>query len=388
MGAKVAMGVGGRGRPTNSKAKLKPRVKQEPKPKGGEKKEVVSARGDRFQLSNVKSALYRNLRLQMLTCGVQTEMTESFRDLYGENKNFAFGMTHPSRYITDPITTEFTEKYKFLLEKYGQAHAHIDAYAKQFIEQCLTDISNAVVVDNLGDWCRQRMVEYLTMLLQGYLQEFIRGIRTNDQTFSFRSREEQMAEVKKLPSIQAFSNWKGAKTTGKSSPHAMFLRVAARGRQMQKFLDELPEKMPVPQLIKLAKAAAMDVDVQPDEVEGLLIALVECVGNCLPEEEMETILDMFPEAIGVGVRAALKGRFYKYKDVEYKFFLRKMNVRAIVLFYAYFYGKFQVPATQMQALDDFVGYVYISDETSGWKAMKESLFAPDGEGKFQLDGTP
>merc|ERR1712072_821797 len=65
-----------------------------------------------------------------------------------------------------------------------------------------------------------------------------------------------------------------------------------------------------------------------------------------------------------------------------------MNVRAIVLFYAYFYGKFQVPATQMQALDDFVGYVYISDETSGWKAMKESLFAPDGEGKFQLDGTP
>jgi len=423
MGAEVAMEEEkkkrGRGKGTKE---LKLRWKQEPKPKG-DKKPVVSARGDRFQLSNVMSAVFRSLWLQLIMMVAQTGMTQSFRDLYGWEENAVSGMTHPSKYLTNPITTGFIETYKFLFEKYGQAYAQIDAYVKPFLKECLADISNAVVVDNLGDWCRQRMVEYLTMILQGYLQMFFRGICTGNQAFSFMGTEDQMAEVKKLPSIQAFMNSKGAKTTGKSSPDAMFKLVAARGVLSKKFLDELPEKIPVPQLIKLAKdamipghftttiskepkpdkgerssaassngesskAAAMDVDVQPDEVERLLIDLVECVGNGLPEEELETTLKLFPAAVGVGVRASLKDRFYMYKGVKYEFFLRELNLRAVIIFYAYYYGKLQDPATRGQALVDFVGYLYISDKTRGWKTMKDSLLAPDGEGKFQLDGTP
>merc|ERR1712093_80034 len=255
MGAKVAMEEEkkkrGRGKGTK---KLVERWKQPPKPPG-EKKPMVRARGDRFQLSNMMSAIFRALWLQLIMMARQTGMTQSFRDLYGWEESAVCGMNHPGKYVTNPITTEFIETYKFLFEKYGQAYAQIDAYVKPFLKECLADISNAVVVDKLGDWCRQRMVEYLTMILQGYLYMFFRGICTNDQTFSVSLPGVQMAEVKKLPSIQAFIMSKGAKTTGPTSPHAMFKLVAARGVKTNEFLDNLHAMIPVPQLIKLAKDA-------------------------------------------------------------------------------------------------------------------------------------
>jgi hypothetical protein len=144
----------------------KPYVKKERKP-------TENATGDRYQVWNVVSALYCMLRIHILMWTPQTEEKESFRATHGEGKPVSSGMTFPSKHL-DEDTRKYMKKYSHLWKRYRQAYAQIAKYVKPFIDVCLTEINNAVTADNLGDWCRKHMVEYITFLLQTYIELIIR----------------------------------------------------------------------------------------------------------------------------------------------------------------------------------------------------------------------
>jgi hypothetical protein len=344
------------------------------------------------------------------------------------------GMCHPNPRLLDAETQDYVLTYKAQFEKYRQVYHQLDEYLDPFLENCLDEMHKAIDDDNLPSWCRKHMVEFITVLLQGYIQLLFRERRLNNNDFSSASTEVQMAKVKELPSIQRFVSYNGAETTSKISTKAMFDMIAGeQAPQLKMFVDALHAKIPFDKFTALVErallpkgakggfitynrksgerakgersngessngessnaAAAIDADMPQEEIHKYLQILQKSVQEGEPKEDIEASLNLFNQPLQDEIRAGLKLGVFSYGPVTYQLTLKKVLKATVMHFWALYWREFseQDGQKRLETLRHFQEDIHMGPETIGWQPLWKNLLEMQLEAsfpRFQIDESP